>query len=214
MQIATADAQEASGQRSKGVFGQFWRGILEGFEEFATLPGSSLENPGGRAPYKVPAVNGVVLFPWRYGDGRRGTPSESRFVTSEARAAMFRMKPSPLQGELDLGLLGHDWDAALVELLESARVETVGGDGAAYRVVVVAIACSVTGLHDVIWGEVVLADDGRIDFVNPESLLYEVRKPSPVAEPERRFDSGEPPSRRLRLQGENDELSGTTDDDA
>lgn len=61
---ASLDAQEACGHRSQSVYGEFWRGILERFEAFGNLPGASLVRPGD-APYKLPVVNGVVLFPWR-----------------------------------------------------------------------------------------------------------------------------------------------------
>src|SRR5213082_3486600 len=66
---ASVDAQEASGHRSHGVYGQFWRGILEKFESFGRLPGATLIRPGD-APYKLPVVNEVALFPWRYAKSR------------------------------------------------------------------------------------------------------------------------------------------------
>ncbi len=200
-----ADAQDASGHRSLSVFGQFWRGILEQFEEFGVLPGASLKNPGGRAPYRVPVINGVVLFPWRYGDGRQGPVSEVPFATSEAREAMFRMGPVPVQDELDLDLSAQaprrEDERVLTAMLREDRSE---GESR-LKVVVVAIAASTAGVEDITWGEVRLGQEGCLEFLDGESLLQKGGPTTVATDTERTFRAGEPPRKALRLQAEPDE---------
>jgi len=95
---ASADAQDASGHRSKGVYGEFWRGILEKFEQFGKLPGATLIRPG-QAPYNIPVMNGVALFPWRYGRAAtvtspRRRSSRRRHVPPCSTSAAWRRSPS------------------------------------------------------------------------------------------------------------------------
>lgn len=196
-----ADAQDASGHRSQGVFGQFWRGILEKFEEFGALPGGSLVNPG-RAPYRVPVVNGVVLFPWRYGDGRQGPLSQVSFATSGARGALFGLGPLPVQSQLDLDLPSGPLPEE--RRLEEALGEVFSTDGdLRLKVVVVAIAASTAGVQDITWGEVRLGDGGCLEYLDGESLLHlSTGTPSVITDTARTFLTGEPPLKQLRLQGE------------
>lgn len=83
--------------------GEFWRGILEKFEQFGNLPGSTLIRPG-QAPYRIPVVNGVAIFPWRYGRNSEGDLTATPFLTSDAREAIFDLSDVEVQQEFDLGL--------------------------------------------------------------------------------------------------------------
>lgn len=203
-QEASADAQDASGHRSLSVFGQFWRGMLERFEEFGALPGVTFANPG-RAPYRVPVINGVVLFPWRYGDGRQGPVNGVPFATSFAREALFKLGPLPVQDQFDFGVdlaRPAPENAALAAAIMTAAI---GDGGQRPKVVVVAIAASKVGVQDITWGEVQLSPDGHLEFLDGESLMAVTGSgPARVADSDRTFRAGEPPRKDLRVQGEAD----------
>ena len=213
--VASTDAQEASGHRSLGVYGEFWRGILEKFEAFGNLPGATMFRPG-EAPYRIPVINGVALFPWRYGKSRDGEFVSTPFSTSPAREAMFDLAGLELQAELDLGVRRpelSDEEQELADLVEKAREsELVTSD----KFVVVAIASSPSGLYEMRWGDVSLTGDGCLEFGFSESLLgvKSTALPTPRAVPdeERTFTSGELPQKNIGLQG--DEEDATTSDDS
>lgn len=204
---ASADAQEASGHRSRGVYGEFWRGILEKFEEFGKLPGATLIRPG-QAPYNIPVINGVALFPWRYSRSRSSDLATARFVTSEARAAMFDLRNVATQAELNLGLPRPELtpeEQQLAEIVQAAMNDAQVTSG---KLVVVAISSSELALHDMIWGEVTLNDDGSLEWGFQESLMG--IKPTglfAVPDENRTFTSGEPPTKQISLQDE-DEAAG------
>jgi hypothetical protein len=210
---ASADAQEASGHRSKGVYGEFWRGILEKFEQFGKLPGATLICPG-RAPYSIPVVNGVALFPWRRGGDLATTP----FVTSGARAAMFDLSGVETQPELNLGLPHPELtpeEQQLAEIVEAAMSDAHVTSGKLVAVAI--ISSSVIGLHDMTWGEVTLTGDGCLEWAGfHESLMgVEPAKLSAVPDGSKTFTSGEPPARQIGLQGEDeDEAAGNDPSDA
>ncbi len=197
---ASADAQDASGHRSKGVYGEFWRGILEKFEQFGKLPGATLIRPG-QAPYNIPVMNGVALFPWRYGRSRDGDLATTTFVTSEARAAMFDLSGVEAQPELNLGLPRPELtpeEQQLAEIVEAAMSDAHVTSG---KLVVVAISSSVIGLHDMAWGEATLNSDGCLEWGFHEKLMRPA-KPSAVPADSKTFTSGEPPAKQIGLQGE------------
>jgi hypothetical protein len=202
---ASADAQEASGHRSRGVYGQFWRGILERFEQFGQLPGSALIRPG-QAPYRIPVVSGVAIFPWRYGGRREGDLSALPFLTSEARAAMFDLSDLEIQQEFDLGLTRPELTAEeeeLADIVEQAIRDELVSSG---KLVVVAISSSVNGLYDMTWGDVSLGEDGCIRFGFHESLMgLKPPKPFAVADESQTFTTGEPPAKDLGLQGQDED---------
>jgi hypothetical protein len=204
---ASADAQDASGHRSKGVYGEFWRGILEKFEQFGKLPGATLVRPG-LAPYSIPVINGVALFPWRYSRNFDGDLTTTRFVTSEARAAMFDLGDVVTQPELNLGLPRPELTAEeqqLVEIVEAAMNDAQVTSG---KLVVVAISSSVIGLHDMMWGEVTLNNDGNLEWGFHENLMgMKSAKPFAVPDENKTFTSGEPPTKQIGLQSE-DEAAG------
>jgi len=201
---ASADAQEASGHRSKGVYGEFWRGILEKFEQFGKLPGATLIRPG-RAPYSIPVIHGVALFPWRYGRNRDGDLARTPFVTSEARAAMFDLSGLGTQLELNLGLPRPELtpeEQQLAEIVEAAMSDAHVTSG---KLVVVAISSSVIGLHDMTWGDVTLNSDRCLEWGFRENLMgIKPAKPFAVPDEGKTFTSGEPPAKQIGLQGEDE----------
>jgi hypothetical protein len=210
---ASADAQEASGHRSKGVYGEFWRGILEKFEQFGKLPGATLIRPG-LAPYSIPVINGVALFPWRYSRTRDGDIATTRFDTSEARAAMFDLRDVVIQPELNLGLPRPELTAEeqdLVKIVEAAMSDAQVISG---KLVVVAISSSVVGLHDMAWGEVTLNGDGSLEWGFHENLMR-MRSARPFAVPDenKTFTSGEPPTKQIGLQDEDKAAGDDPSDD-
>ncbi|TDV52212.1 hypothetical protein [Actinophytocola oryzae] len=203
---ASADAQDASGHRSKSVYGEFWRGILERFEEFGKLPGAALIRPG-RAPYNIPVINGVALFPWRYGRSRDRDLTTTPFVTSEARTAMLDLRVAT-QPELNLGLPRPELTEEEQQLTEVVEAAMADAKVSSNKLVVVAVSSSAIALHDIIWGDVTLSDDGYLDFGFSESLMS--LKPSKlfaVPDTGKTFTSGEPPARELGVHGV-DEASG------
>lgn len=199
---AMADAQEASGLRSRAVYGQIWRGLVECFEEFGHLSGAVLVSPG-KAPYRIPVVNGVAIFPWRYGDGTQGAAAEITFATSDARTALLTLAPVPVQPEFDLGLtepdLSDDERQLLVDLLSGGSFEY------RLRVVVVAVASSMAGIQEVVWGDVELASDGCLAFTWREALVQSAAgQLTAIDSGTRTFSAGDLPKKNLRMQGEDE----------
>lgn len=204
--MASADAQDASGHRSQSVYGQFWRGILERFEEFGRASGNSLIRPG-QAPYKIPVINGVALFPWRYGTGRDWDVDSGRFTTSDARVAMFDIKPGPVQGELGLGLPRPELTPEEQELADTVEKAISDSLVTARKLVVVAISSSALALHDLQWGEAGLTADGYLRWGFNEGLLTVQATLTAVADSASTFTTGEPPTKTIRRQ-EGDENTG------
>lgn len=209
---ASADAQEASGHRSKGVYGEFWRGILERFEQFGKLPGATLIRPG-QAPYSIPVINGVALFPWRYGRSSDGDLATTPFVTSDARSAMFDLSGVETQPELSLGLphpeLTHE-EQKLAEFVLAAMSDAKVTSG---KLVVVAISSSIIGLHDMTWGDVDLTADGCVGWGDFHESLMGMKATRPFAVPDenKTFTSGQPPAKHIGLHGD-DEAEAAGDD--
>lgn len=203
---ASADAQDASGHRSKSVYGEFWRGILERFEVFGKLPGATLIRPG-RAPYNIPVINGVALFPWRYGRSRDGDLATTPFVTSEARTAMLDLRVAT-QPELNLGVPRPELTEEEQQLAEVVEAAMADAEVSSRKLVVVAISSSVIALHDITWGDVTLNDDGYLVYGFSESLTsLKPSKPFSVPDKGKTFTSGELPTRELGVHGA-DEASG------
>jgi hypothetical protein len=190
---ASVDAQEASGHRSRSVYGEFWRGLLEKFEDFGKLPGASLVRPG-EAPYKLPVVNGVVLFPWRYARSRQTELAATPFGTSDARIAVRTLRPPSVQAVLDLDIPDPALDEDERLLLGAVRDLADDPFISSCRLVLVAISSSVSGLFSVTWGEAKLNSAGFVDWAGPpESLLaFPPTKPASMS-PTATFTDGLPP---------------------
>lgn len=205
---AMVDAQEASGHRSQAVYGLFWRGILEQFEALDNLPHATLIRPG-KAPYKVVVINGVALFPWRWGSGRGDELASATFATSDARVAMFDLNEVPLQGKLDVAMPDPDLTDEERELAETVEAAVDDDSVTANKVVVVAISSSPMGLHAVSWGEVRLTQDGCLEWGFTEDLAA-VPAPGPVGAVHSRktFTTGEVPKKELHHRSEPDHGPG------
>lgn len=193
--VASVDAQEASGHRSTGVYGEFWRGILEKFEEFGNLPGATMVRPDG-APYKIPVINGVALFPWRYSRTLERGIDTVLFGTSDTRSSIANLRPPSLQGELDIEVPDPeltDEERELVSSFESYTKDPVVETG---RLVLVAICSSTRGLFDVRWGEAQLGSSGFVTWVTEPEKLFNQAPTRPVSTmPRRTFTSGPVPEK-------------------
>lgn len=200
--VALQDAQEVSGVRAQAVYGQFWRGIHERFEELGQFQNSFMQRPGN-ANYKLPVVNGVAMFPWRYARDRNAVLTETVFTTSDARLAATRLRVD-VQTSLDVGfpdpgLTGEERELAAV-VAAAPRSPAVNGG----RLVVVAIASSMHSLDVVEWGEVELTETGYIRWKGPHESLLQVVPTKPVAvDGGKNFFGGNAP-RRLPAQSDDD----------
>lgn len=192
---ASLDAQEASGHRSNGVYGQFWRGILEKFELFGDLPGASLVRPG-EAPYKLPVINGVALFPWRYAKSREAELATTPFGTSDARTAITTLRPQPVQEGLDLNLPDAgltDEERDLLTTVQDVTKDSVVTSG---RLALVAISSSPRGLFAVEWGEVEVNSAGFVEWTGSHESLLSLAPAKPVSmSPTGTFTAGDLPSK-------------------
>jgi len=190
---ASLDAQEASGYRSRSIYGEFWRGLLEKFEAFGELPGARLVRPG-EAPYQLPVVNDVVLFPWRYAKSRKAEFATTRFATSDARIAVSSLRAPSVQTELELGLPDPGMNEEERRLLAALHADdpVISSN----RLVLVAISSSVSGLFSAEWGEATLNAAGFIEWIgSPEGLLQlPLSKPASTS-PSSSFTDGVPPNK-------------------
>ncbi|WP_237081332.1 hypothetical protein [Mycobacteroides abscessus] len=206
--VAMVDAQEASGHRSQGVYGLYWRGILELFEEFDSLPNAMLIRPG-RAPYRIPVINGVALFAWRWGRARGDELASVPFATSDARLAMFELDDVATQGKFDVGMPDPGLTVEERELADTVEAAINDGSVTANKVVVVAISSSPMGIHDMSWGEASVTGDGRLQWGFAEDLAaVPISGLTGVSGSGKSFTGGELPERELRHRSEPDEGSG------
>lgn len=197
---ACLDAQEASGHRSRSVYGEFWRGILEKFEFFGELPGASLERPG-EAPYRIPVVNGVALFPWRYAKSRDAELVATPFGISDARLATTSLRPTSVQEAFDIDLPDVGLTEEEQQLLDTLRGVTADPVVTSGRLVLVAISSSVSGLFSVEWGEVALASSGCVDWIGFSESLLSLQASRPVStSPTGTFTSGSLPTKFPEIQ--------------
>ena len=187
---SAANAQNASGHQSTTIYGQFYIGIAERFQAFGRELSNVAEIRPGGAPYKVPVIGGVVLFPWRYSGKPEDRIESTAFETSEARVAVIHLGPQPVQGTLDFGLPDPglmDHELALV-----AEIARNPAAVSATSLVLVAIRSSVDALHAVEWGDVKPTADGHLtwgdfheDLLNASDL-----RPAPPTDPDYTFTSG------------------------
>lgn len=192
---ASLDAQEASGHRSRSVYGEFWRGILEKFEAFGHLPGAALIRPGD-APYKVPVVNGVALFPWRYAKSREADLAVTPFGTSDARIAITSLRPAAVQEPLDFDLPDAGFSDDEMDLLATFQGITQDPVVTSGRLVLVAISSSVSGLFALQWGVVELTADGCVEWAGFNESLLSLPASKPVStSPVGTFAGGDLPSK-------------------
>ena len=147
-----ADAQQVSGQISRGVYGQIWRGAFEDLQKaFGGLQGASLFTPEG-ANYRVVIVNGVALFAWRYSLDHASSAETARFATSGARLALVEQPRPELTQELDFEIERPHLTDDDAEVLKGRAENLAEVMADAKATVVIAYASSVDGLHALEWG--------------------------------------------------------------
>ena len=168
-----ADAQDASGMRTRGVYGNIWRGALETFiDQFGGLPGAALFTPNG-ANYKVVCLNGTLLFPWRFSTDDPAAISSASLITSPARLALFTQTRPVQEDELDLDFERPELTDDDRKILESYGAHIARAKSEERNVVLVAYSSSPTGLHSLEWGEVGSVDpeSGRVTWGFHENLI-------------------------------------------
>lgn len=147
-----ADAQQVSGQVSRGVYGQIWRGAFEDLQKaFGGLQGAALFTPEG-ANYRVVIVNGVALFAWRYSLDHASSAETARFATSSARLALVEQPRPELTQELDFEVERPHLTDDDIEVLKGRAENLAQVMADAVATVVIAYASSVDGLHALEWG--------------------------------------------------------------
>lgn len=207
---ASQDAQDASGHRSQGVYGQFWRGLIEKFEELGELPGAAMVRPG-EAPYRLPVINDRVLFPWRFARSKDAELATTRFVTSDARSTLPLMRLPAAQEALALSVPDPGLTDDERDLLDALRPDDP--QIASNRLILVAISSSFRGLFTAAWGEMQINGSGCIDTVGQWESLLHVPPSQPVStSPSGSFTDGELPK---KFPGSNSETGtdGRTDTD-
>ena len=171
-----ADAQDASGMRARGVYGNIWRGALETFiDEFGGLQGASLFTPRG-ANYKVVCLNGTLIFPWRFSPDDPDAITNANLITSPARLALFTQARPAQEEELDLDFERPELTDDDREILETYGSHIARAKSQTHNVVLAAYSSSPTALHSLEWGDVesVHPETGRVEWGFHESLLTPV----------------------------------------
>jgi hypothetical protein len=196
------EAQLVSGATDQSHYGLIWKALPPAcINALLNVVVTTDTVNAGRAGYKLPVIDGTVIFPWRPPNG--GNPSKTRFITSPSRGLVFDLKAN-VQEMLDLAGFVSDVETLgeiemdLVQLVGFARDENL-------RVVVVAVESDVTRLRCISWGEVIPNDDGTVRFIDPETLFSgdEARVDTIASVPDvsnkpdgsaaRSFDEGLPP---------------------
>ncbi|CAH0200753.1 hypothetical protein SRABI83_01899 [Arthrobacter sp. Bi83] len=167
-----ADGQALVRSRHKRSYGQVSYTVQERLEEALTgLEGVEFKRPGRGKP-KVLVVNGTALLTWRYSRLATAGLKQQKYGTSDARVGNFSMPVGPSQGMLDLGdgvrasLTPEETDFvdALRELDDSESLKH-------HRVVVVAYASNHNALHNAIWADAQLDEDGTLILQNAQVLF-------------------------------------------
>lgn len=174
-----ADAQDASGMRARGVYGNIWRGALETLvDEFGGLQGASLFTPKG-ANYKVVCLNGTLMFPWRFSTDDPAAISKTNLITSPARLALFTQARPVQNEELDLDFERPELTEEDHETLKTYGSHIAQAKSEARNVVLIAYSSSSTDLHSLEWGDVksVQSGTGHVEWDFHESLLTPTDQP-------------------------------------
>lgn len=159
-----ADAQQVSGQVSRGVYGQIWRGAFEDLQKaFGHLQGASTFTPEG-ANYRVVIVNGVAIFAWRFSLDQASTAETARFATSGARLALVEQPRPEMTEQLDFEIDRPHLDDDDVQVLKGRAENLAQVLADAKATVVIAYASSADGLHSLEWG--------LVSHIDPEGYLH------------------------------------------
>jgi hypothetical protein len=126
---------------------------------------------------------------------------------------MFDLRDLMTQPELNLGLPRPELtpeEQQLAEVVEAAITDAQVTSG---KLVVVAISSSEIALHDMMWGEVTLNEDGSLEWGFHENLMG-IKPTGPFAVPDenKTFTSGEPPTKQIGLQDEDEAVGDDPSD--
>jgi len=194
-------AQEEWGHEAQLAYGNFWYGIITRFHSaFSVIEGGGWMRPG-HAPYRLPVVNGVTIFPWRFARSRETELEAVPFATSPTREAIPELRQRFVQDvispEFSTPLELDEDDLKLLETLQAVQRD----ESTSNRLVVVGIASSVSGIHSVRWGEVALASSGYVKEIGHwESLLTSTATKPTSMDLGRTFAEGDQPSRRVEIR--------------
>ncbi len=150
------NAQDVSKQKHEGIYGNMYRRVMEGIvEQWGDLPEAEVIK---YREYKFLAINGAILFPWRYG----------KDATCKIESCDFNPGGSWLRhllfGKEDESQLCLDLGAGV-----SNQLQDVAGK---YDVVIVGYASSPSALYNIEWGKVTsVLENGFLDFSFRERLF-------------------------------------------
>lgn len=168
-----ADGQALINSKHKRSYGQVSYTVQERLEDALTgLEGVEFKRPGNGKP-KVLVVNGTALVPWRYSRLATADLHQQKYGTSDSRIGTFSMPVGPSQGMLDLGDGARasltPEEIALVEALE----ELEDSESLKHHpVVVVAYASNHQALHQAVWADAQLDEDGTLILQNTQELFH------------------------------------------
>lgn len=190
-----ANAQVEADMEHQGVYGNIWRRCLNVFaSQLGRLP-SAERIPVPGAGYSLVAFGDVVLFPWRYSRDAGVEIGSKKFAVSDARFSVFHTVNDKRGQQLDLGFEHPELTAAELELLDKRQHEALAAVMRKYsRVVIVGYASNSSGLHNVMWGEAKLHNDGFLVFSTSESLMELASNAFVDVNADESFDSGDVPS--------------------
>lgn len=166
-----ADAQAMIRSSNKRAYGTVSYTVQERLHEaLAGKEGVEYKKPGKGKP-KVLVINGTALVQWRYSKSSTTDLLMKKYATSDSRVGTFTIPVGAAQGMLDLG---DGARASLsdeeLELVESLRVLAESEPREHHRVVVVAYASSSKALHQAVWADATLNDDGTLLLENVQNL--------------------------------------------
>jgi hypothetical protein len=182
----------ASGD-DKRVYGLIWAYIHK--DVASAVAGRFLAaQPIQLGGYRVMAMNGWVIVPWRVPNA--GDPQTTQFATGSARGSFFSLAdPEPLLpvGEVVTAeVAGPD---ALDDLVGAASAEDL-------RVLVVAMQSMPKAVHEVRWGWADLIEDGTLAFREEAVLLSGRPGSAPMRLDAPTFADGVPPRPAVAPRGE------------
>lgn len=183
------NAQDVSKQKHEGIYGNMYRRVMEGIvEKWGDLPEAEIIK---YREYKFLAINGAILFPWRYGKDATRKIESCDFNPGDSRLRHL------LFGKEDESQLCLDLDAGV-----SNQLQDVAGK---YDVVIVGYASSPSALYNIEWGKVTsVSENGFLDFSFRERLFDNnvsgIGSMDIIAVNDEAFDVGPIPYPQLEMQ--------------
>lgn len=196
-----ANAQVEADMDHQGVYGNIWHRCLSQFAlQLGRLPSADrVAVPGAR--YSVVAFGDVVIFPWRYSREAGVEIGSRKFAVSDARLSLFHTVNDKRGQQLNLGFEHPELTAEEVELVDKQQHEALDAVMRQYsRVVIVGYASNSSALHNVMWGEVKLGQDGFLIFSTSESLMDLASSALVDVNDDERFDRGDVPTAVLGVK--------------